>query len=400
MNQSPVSQNPVNPNSMNQSEFAPGSIKTPTVAIDWFRSAPWWRLLTSVLNVSWRTSHVLFCAIGLLVTEGILRLCTFLFRPEPDVVTSWLQPRAMETPLSNLLPGDLEIYPPMHFVGVWGAFFSPLVAWFASPTLRGTAFAIAFTLGIVAIWSFIGGCLVRRTVLECGAMLPAPWNDTIRLVRSRWLSIAWSVTMPSCMVIALALLPWGLGWLSNIPWIGTWGAGLLMLPVVVGSLGIGWCTAITLMGFPLSVAAVVTEKKADAFDGVSRSAAYTFQKPVLLFLLVLILFLISLIGGDVFTVIVGVGYGIVSRAFDMGSYGSLNALGAFPTRLFRNTILLLLSAFSFSFFWSASAAIYLILRREVDHVEFDSVDIEVAITALNSPKIAPNEPAMLANEAE
>ena len=114
----------------------------------------------------------------------------------------------------------------------------------------------------------------------------------------------------------------------------------------------------------------------------------------------LILFLISLISGDVFTIIVGVGYGIVSRAFDMGSYGSLNALGAFPTTLFKNTILLLLSAFSFSFFWSASAAIYLILRREVDHVEFDSVDIEVAITALNSPKIAPNEPAMLANEAE
>ena len=126
----------------------------------------------------------------------------------------------------------------------------------------------------------------------------------------------------------------------------------------------------------------------------------TFQKPVLLFLLVLIQFLISLISGDVFTIIVGVGYGIVSRAFDMGSYGSLNALGAFPTTLFKNTILLLLSAFSFSFFWSASAAIYLILRREVDHVEFDSVDIELAITALNSPKIAPNEPAMLANEAE
>jgi hypothetical protein len=146
------------------------------------------------------------------------------------------------------------------------------------------------------------------------------------------------------------------------------------------------------------VAAVVTEKKADAFDGVSRSAAYAFQKPTLLFLLVTVLYWISLISGDVFTVIVGAGYGIASKAFDMGSYGSLNALGSFPTSLFQSTAMLLLSAFSFSFFWSATAAIYLILRRDVDHVEYDQIDFDLSVS--NEPKIAPNEPAMLPNEAE
>jgi hypothetical protein len=382
-----LNNNSENHNLENQSEFAPGSIKTPMVAIDWFRAAPWWRLLTSVLNVSWRSSHVLFCAAGLLATDSIIRLCNLLFRPEPGIVTtpSWIL-------------ADVEIDPPMHFLGVWGAYFIPLAAWFASPTLRGTAFAIALTLGIVAIWSFIGGCLVRRTVLECGAQVSAPWSETLRLVRSRWLSIAWSVTMPACMVLVLAMVPWILGWLSNIPWLGTWGVGLLMLPVVIGSLGIGWCAAITLLGFPLSVAAVVTEKKADAFDGVSRSAAYAFQKPTLLFLLVTFLYLISLISGDVFTVIVGAGYGIISKAFDMGSYGSLDELGAFPTSMFRSTVMLLLSAFSFSFFWSATAVIYLILRRDVDHVEFDQIDLDLPVS--NHPKIASNEPAMLPNEAE
>lgn len=393
-----MNNNPENHNLENQSEFAPGSIKTPMVAIDWFRAAPWWRLLTSVLNVSWRSSHVLFCAAGLLATDSVIRLCNLLFRPEPGIVSTWIQSRAMATPVPSWILADVDIDPPMHFLGVWGAYFSPLAAWFASPTLRGTAFAIALTLGIVAIWSFVGGCLVRRTVLECGAQVPAPWNETFRLVRARWLSIAWSVTMPACMVLVLAIVPWVLGWLSNIPWLGTWGAGLLMLPVVVGSLGIGWCAAITLLGFPLSVAAVVTEKKADAFDGVSRSAAYAFQKPTLLFLLVTVLYWISLISGDVFTVIVGAGYGIASKAFDMGSYGSLNALGSFPTSLFQSTAMLLLSAFSFSFFWSATAAIYLILRRDVDHVEFDQIDFDSSVS--NEPKIAPNEPAMLPNEAE
>jgi hypothetical protein len=60
--------------------------------------------------------------------------------------------------------------------------------------------------------------------------------------------------------------------------------------------------------------------------------------------------------------------------------------------------MLLLSAFSFSFFWSATAAIYLILRRDVDHVEFDQIDFDLSVS--NEPKIAPNEPAMLPNEAE
>jgi hypothetical protein len=108
--------------------------------------------------------------------------------------------------------------------------------------------------------------------------------------------------------------------------------------------------------------------------------------------------MVSLISGEVFTLIVGVGYGIVSKAFDMGSYGSLDELGSFPTSWFRSTAMLLLSAFSFSFFWSATAAMYLILRRDVDHVEFDQIDLDLPIS--NQPKIAPNEPAMLANEAE
>ena len=36
---------------------------------------------------------------------------------------------------------------------------------------------------------------------------------------------------------------------------------------------------------------------------------------------------------------------------------------------------LLLSAYGFSFFWTAASATYLILRRDVDHAEFDLIEM-------------------------
>ena len=41
----------------------------------------------------------------------------------------------------------------------------------------------------------------------------------------------------------------------------------------------------------------------------------------------------------------------------------------------RSIVPLLLTAYGFSFFWTASAATYLILRRDVDHAEFDLIDM-------------------------
>ena len=95
----------------------------------------------------------------------------------------------------------------------------------------------------------------------------------------------------------VAIVPLILGWLSNIVWVGPWLAGLLMVPVVFLSIGIGWCAAITLLGFPLSVCAIVSEKGADAYDGISRSAAYTFQRPLTLGLCIIAAQVLSSIGG-------------------------------------------------------------------------------------------------------
>ncbi|MCY3000048.1 MAG: hypothetical protein NT168_18285, partial [Planctomycetota bacterium] len=44
-------------------------------------------------------------------------------------------------------------------------------------------------------------------------------------------------------------------------------------------------------------------------------------------------------------------------------------------------------AFGFSFFWTASTAIYLVLRKDVDRAEFDLIDMDSTLPAKPLPKL-------------
>jgi hypothetical protein len=69
------------------------------------------------------------------------------------------------------------------------------------------------------------------------------------------------------------------------------------------------------------------------------------------------------------------GFRVVEAGFDMGSYSSLKDMESMWGPVLRGIVPLLLTAYGFSFFWTAAAATYLILRRDVDHAEFDLIDM-------------------------
>jgi len=341
------------------------SVATPKVAIDWYRSTPWWRFASQTIVISWRSTHLLLCAAGLLLTQFWVSGSHWIFdrsSPAPNWTSSSLSTSLMRS--STETP---EI--------VWRHFIDPVLQWLSNPTLTGAAHALASMLGIIAIWSLVGGCLSRRSVVELGTRMTATWTECFKLVVQRWQSIAWSVTMPSGLILLLALLPLGLGWLSNIPFVGMWLAGLLMIPVVFLAIGIGWCAAISLFGFSLSVCSVVTEKGADAYDGISRSAAYTFQRPLTLALCIAVAQFLSMVGGTMLSLVLTTGQGVVEAGFDIGSTTSIKELDSMWGPVLRGIVPLLLTAYGFSFFWTASAASYLILRRDVDQAEYDLIDM-------------------------
>jgi len=347
------------------------SVAIPKVTIDWYRSTPWWRFASQSVVISWRSTHLLSCAVALLLTQFWLNTTYWMFSPDKAVRQDWISPRE---PAQSLL-SKLDVQGTVSPLRVWEQFLFPVYQWLSDPTLRGAAFCLASVIGIVAIWSFVGGCLARRSVVELGTKMTAPWAESVQFVFKRWQSIAWSVTMPSGLILMIAVVPLFLGWLSNIPAVGPWLAGLLMIPVVLLSIGIGWCAAITVFGFPLSVCAIVSEKGADAYDGISRSAAYTFQRPLTLALCVIAAQFLGNLGGTLLSLVLMTGQGVVSASFDIGSFTSLKDFEPMWGPVLRGIVPLLLTAYGFSFFWTASAATYLILRRDVDHAEFDLIDM-------------------------
>jgi hypothetical protein len=78
----------------------------------------------------------------------------------------------------------------------------------------------------------------------------------------------------------------------------------------------------------------------------------------------------------------------------MGSFGRLGAMNSWLDGCFLGIVPLLTTAFGFSFFWTASTAIYLVLRKDVDRAEFDLIDMESTLPAKPLPKLAESpEPA-------
>lgn len=345
----------------------------PKATIDWFRSTPWWRLAGQSVTQSWRASHVLLCALGLLLTQAWTSLAHYLFNSDTEQAYYWLTPVASPNPIA---PNWSTLMPP-GVIGVWQQFLMPPVRWLQNPTLNGSADTLASMIGIIAIWTWIGGCLTRRSVMEMGLSLTASWSETFKLVTQRWQSLAWSVTMPSALIFMIGLGPLVLGWLSNIPGIGMWIAGALLVPTLLCILGIGWCAGITLFGYPLSVCSIMTERQADAYDGISRSAAYTFQRPLTLGLCLMAGQLLLTIGGSMFAIVVSVGYSVVEAGFDIGSFSSIRQMDSMWHSVVNGIGPLLINAYGYSFFWSFTAGTYLILRKDVDHAEFDLIDMAV-----------------------
>jgi hypothetical protein len=145
---------------------------------------------------------------------------------------------------------------------------------------------------------------------------------------------------------------------------------LLCFPIVFG---IGRFAVSTFVCFPLSVCAISAEKRADAFEGFSRSNAYFFQRPVVAFACVLCLFLAGLVGEQIVYWTITLGWWLARSTF-LDSGGLVQPAAGKFVNLGDALAAALIAAYWASYFWSASAAIYLILRKAIDNTELDELD--------------------------
>ncbi|NIO46969.1 MAG: hypothetical protein GTN77_09335 [Planctomycetales bacterium] len=251
----------------------------------------------------------------------------------------------------------------------------------------GLAYAIACGLWTLAVWSFFGGAITRTAVLRLSRDEVAGWRSVRSFVQSKWSSYFAAPLFPLLGIGLLAIPVAVLGIFARgdasalvtaIFWPLALVAGFLMALLLVG-LAFGW---------PLMWSTISAEGT-DAFDALSRSYAYVFQRPLFYLAYAALAAGVGVVGGYLvhyFALLVvhvtlwGASWGgSADRVAQLAQHGLDSNLGGFASLLvmFCNSAVLTLAAgFAISYLWCAAAAIYLLLRRQVDAAELDDVYLE------------------------
>jgi len=285
------------------------------------------------------------------------------------------------------------------------------------------------TLWTLGVWALIGGAITRMASVQVARNDKVGLRESIRFVTSRYLSFFSAPIFPLLFVMFMVVLLCVYGLFFMIPWFGDvivaglgWPlvllAGLAMAVVLVG-----------LIGWPMMYATISTEGS-DSFDAISRSYSYVYQSPwhylwystVALGYGAVVVFFVGFMG----SLVVYLGkWGVASTPFiesadrepaflfvyaptSFGwrdlllsgasvngqplvvnghvdeaaleayktSFGPLNYAGAGMVSAWLYLFFLLVLGFGYSYFWTASTIIYLLMRRKVDDTDMDEVYLE------------------------
>jgi hypothetical protein len=311
------------------------------------------------------------------------------------------------------------------FLGTWQRLSRPFWQLFDSGfTFVGFTYVLLCALWAAAVWALFGGAITRIAAVELTVEQRLGMRHALRHALSKWRSYFGAPCFPLlglAIPVALMLL---VGWLlrSNagllltaIAWPLFLAAGLFMAIVALG----------LVFGWPLMWAAISTEGS-DAFDALSRSYSYTYQRPlhylgyaavatllgILSWLLVaaiasavayLPLWGLSWSAGGARVEQIAAGLPSDVKTFDwspgpqvalpatLDAGSSFNrAMGRYGVwliALWLGLVKLAALGFAYSYFWTASTAIYLLLRRTTDHTELDEVYLEEQETSFGLPAL-------------
>ena len=196
------------------------------------------------------------------------------------------------------------------------------------------------------------------------------------------------------MIIGLAAIPVLLVGMLLYFNTGAFLVGLFLWPILlISGLVITLLLIGLIFGWPLMWPAISTEGS-DSFDALNRSYAYVYQRPLhYLFYVVVasILGLLSWLFVENFTAAVvwmtywaaswGTGASRINELMSMRTptgeeLTGMAYAGGWVIHFWTGLAKLFAVGFGFSFFWNANAAIYLLLRRNVDATEMDEVHLD------------------------
>lgn len=294
---------------------------------------------------------------------------------------------------------------------------------------------------LLLVWGFFGGIITRMAVLSLTGKEGGGLRASIGFVKDRYLSYLLSPMVPIFLLGFMLVCCILFGIVHWVPVLGDFVDGIFwFLPLIAGL--VMTIVLIGMIGYPLMYPTLSTEGS-DTFDAMSRSYNYVFESPwhyiwysivavaygavLTLFVLVVgsstaylskwgvskwptfgadrspeYLFIytptslgwreLMLQGSPAAIDIDGEPVNAVANAAYLETYAWYNYAGAGMTSFWISLIFMLVIGFGYSYFWTASTQIYLLMRKRIDETELDEVYIEEE-PIVSSPVIATAPPA-------
>jgi hypothetical protein len=299
------------------------------------------------------------------------------------------------TQLLNL--GNKNIFGNVQFVldNIWQSMRAVLWAFRYHPVYSVLFFTISFV-----VMCFTGGAISRCAALEFAQEERLGLLESSRFAAEKFRCFLSAPLIPMGMVIGFSLLVLLMGMLAALPWIGDILLSVMFVFLLLFGLVIFLMTIGVAAGGLLLYPAIAYEGTS-GLDSIGRSFSYVLNRPIwmfyyvfaasvfgTLFYLVLRLIIYVVLG---FTyALLKLGMGLAGQADKMeriwvrpGFVAFLNkatdaanwteSIASWVIYVFLMMIVALLLAYIISFVFSASTIIYALMRKKVDHVEFDQV---------------------------
>ena len=255
---------------------------------------------------------------------------------------------------------------------------------------------IVLVLGLLVIWSVIGGSITRLAALEFAKGEKVDFKESISFALKKFWSYFWSPLVPVLGVLFFIACNIIGGLFGQIKYIGEIAVAVGFPLAIISGFLIVFIGVIGAIGFFLMFPTISAEGS-DAFDAMSRAYSYVLSKPkhfISLFLGIIICGVIFTLFASFiaclvmktsfFTVGLGMGQKFESiRAVISGGEASLATLGSLSMKF---TALMLMIYIAFikvtiasmvvAFVGSVSTVAYFLLRKDVDGTEISDVYVE------------------------
>jgi len=389
----------------------------------WRERLPW-LIIVRAFRPAVSARMLLFAAAGLVVMIAGWRMCWLMFANSPDPLIAGIKKNSAATEIYETEKGERQIvwpaWPwekiPYRYLGreregvidnalgdtdhrifgfdggavtgrVWQITLPFQFIFYGEIGWTGLAFCLLCGLWSLAVWALFGGAMTRSVAMQLTRQETIPWGQARNFAMRHWLSYFTAPLYPLLGVFLLAIPVAFLGLIAQID-IGALLAAVLWPLALLAGLLMAMLLLGLFFGWPLMWGTVSVEAN-DAFDALSRSYAYVYQRPLNYLFYALVAAVIGVLGYLL------VGYfaeGVIHLTNWAASWGAGNSRTEMLTKmaiesgpgyyavlliaLWTALVRLIAAGFAISYLWSAATAIYLLLRRDVDSAEMDEIQLE------------------------